>query len=283
MPGRLIVCPTPIGNLDDVTPRVRDALVEADYIACEDTRRTGRLLDQLRIRPAPRLVSNHEGNEAARATELAQRIERGDVVTLVSDAGMPAISDPGYRLIRRCIDRDLDVRCCPAPPWCRLRSSPPGFRPIAGASRASSPSAPARWSGCCARPRRWSRSSRRAGRRLPGGARGDRSRPPGRGLPRALEAARGGRPRHPWRTGAALPRRRQGRDRPGHRAGRPRGARHRRRLRGRRPAPPRPVRRSPARGGQRRRGADRDPRQRPLQGADRSRGTKVTLCGRFAA
>ncbi len=115
MPGRLVVCPTPIGNLDDVTPRVREALVTADYIACEDTRRTGSLLDKLGIRPAPRLVSNHEGNETARATELAQRIERGDIVALVSDAGMPAISDPGYRLIRRCIERNLEVTVLPGP------------------------------------------------------------------------------------------------------------------------------------------------------------------------
>ena len=115
MPGELIVCPTPIGNLDDVSARARDALVAADWIACEDTRRTGGLLDKLGIRPAPPLVSNHEGNEAARATELAQRIERGDTVVLVSDAGMPAISDPGYRLIRRCIDRALDVTVLPGP------------------------------------------------------------------------------------------------------------------------------------------------------------------------
>jgi 16S rRNA (cytidine1402-2'-O)-methyltransferase len=115
MPGELVVCPTPIGNLDDVTPRVRDALVAADWIACEDTRRTGGLLDKLGIRPAPPLISNHEGNEAARATELAQRIERGDTVALVSDAGMPAISDPGYKLIRRCIERDLDITVLPGP------------------------------------------------------------------------------------------------------------------------------------------------------------------------
>jgi 16S rRNA (cytidine1402-2'-O)-methyltransferase len=115
MPGHLIVCPTPIGNLDDVTPRVRDALVSADWIACEDTRRTGGLLDKLGIRPAPPLISNHEGNEAARATELAQRIERGDTVALVSDAGMPAISDPGYKLIHRCIERALDVTVLPGP------------------------------------------------------------------------------------------------------------------------------------------------------------------------
>ena len=115
MPGKLTVCPTPIGNLDDITPRVREALVAADYIACEDTRRTGLLLDRLGIKPAPRLVSNHEGNESARATELAQRIERGSRVALVSDAGMPAISDPGYKLIRRCIERDLDVEVLPGP------------------------------------------------------------------------------------------------------------------------------------------------------------------------
>jgi 16S rRNA (cytidine1402-2'-O)-methyltransferase len=115
MPGRLVVVPTPIGNMDDVSPRVREALVTADYIACEDTRRTGSLLEKLRISPAPRLVSNHEGNEAQRAVELAQRIERGSNVALVSDAGMPAISDPGYRLIRTCIDRDLDVEVLPGP------------------------------------------------------------------------------------------------------------------------------------------------------------------------
>jgi len=115
MPGKLTVCPTPIGNPDDVTPRVREALVSADYVACEDTRRTGSLLDRLGIRPAPRLVSNHEGNEASRATELAKRIERGARVALVSDAGMPAISDPGFRLVRTCIDRDLEVEVLPGP------------------------------------------------------------------------------------------------------------------------------------------------------------------------
>jgi 16S rRNA (cytidine1402-2'-O)-methyltransferase len=115
MPGRLTVCPTPIGNIDDVSARMREALVSADFIACEDTRKTGSLLDRLRIRPHPRLVSNHEGNEASRAVELTARIERGDHVTLVSDAGMPAVSDPGYKLIRRCIDRALDVTVLPGP------------------------------------------------------------------------------------------------------------------------------------------------------------------------
>jgi 16S rRNA (cytidine1402-2'-O)-methyltransferase len=115
MPGKLFVCPTPIGNLADMTQRVREALVGADYIACEDTRRTGTLLDRLGISPAPPMISNYEGNEASRATELAKRIERGAHVALVSDAGMPGISDPGFRLIRTCIDRDLDVEVLPGP------------------------------------------------------------------------------------------------------------------------------------------------------------------------
>lgn len=113
MPGKLVVCPTPIGNMEDLTKRVRSALITADYVACEDTRRTGRLLELMGIRPKPRLVSYHEGNEASRATELAKRIERGQRVALVSDAGMPAISDPGYRLVRECIDRGLPVEVLP--------------------------------------------------------------------------------------------------------------------------------------------------------------------------
>ncbi len=115
MPGRLTICPTPIGNMDDITKRVRDALVSADYIACEDTRRTGRLLDLLEISPKPRMVSNHEGNETSRASELTKRIERGDNIALVSDAGMPAISDPGYRLVQACIDRGLEIVVLPGP------------------------------------------------------------------------------------------------------------------------------------------------------------------------
>jgi len=114
VPGKLVVCPTPIGNLEDITLRVRRALYEADVIACEDTRRVGLLLERLEIQ-ALRLASYHEGNEAERSRELAQRIERGDNVALVSDAGTPGISDPGYRLVRACIDRDLDLEVLPGP------------------------------------------------------------------------------------------------------------------------------------------------------------------------
>jgi 16S rRNA (cytidine1402-2'-O)-methyltransferase len=115
MAGTLSVCPTPIGNLDDVSARVRETLIAADFVACEDTRRTGKLMEGLGIRPTPRLVSFHEGNESARAQELTAQIERGYNVALVSDAGMPAISDPGFKLIRRCIDRDLEVTVLPGP------------------------------------------------------------------------------------------------------------------------------------------------------------------------
>jgi 16S rRNA (cytidine1402-2'-O)-methyltransferase len=114
VPGKLTVCPTPIGNVEDLSPRARRALGEADVVACEDTRRTGRLFERLEIEP-PRFVSNHEGNEDERALQIAQAIERGAKVTLVTDAGTPAISDPGWRLIRTCIDRDLEIEVLPGP------------------------------------------------------------------------------------------------------------------------------------------------------------------------
>ncbi len=114
MPGRLTVCPTPIGNLDDLSPRARRALSEADLVAFEDTRNAGRLYERLDLEH-PRLVSNHEGNEAERAVQLAQQVERGARVVLISDAGTPAISDPGFRLIRACIERGLEVEVLPGP------------------------------------------------------------------------------------------------------------------------------------------------------------------------
>jgi 16S rRNA (cytidine1402-2'-O)-methyltransferase len=114
MRGRLVVCPTPIGNLEDVTLRVLRVLGEADMIACEDTRHTRKLLDRHGIGGA-RLVSHHEHNERARAGELAARIESGEVVALVTDAGTPAVSDPGFVLLRECVARGLDVEVLPGP------------------------------------------------------------------------------------------------------------------------------------------------------------------------
>ncbi len=113
-PGRLVVCPTPIGNMDDISDRVRVALSEADIVACEDTRRTGLLFERLGLR-RPRLISNHEGNESDRARQLVQAIERGAKIALISDSGTPAISDPGYRLIGACIERSIDVEVLPGP------------------------------------------------------------------------------------------------------------------------------------------------------------------------
>jgi 16S rRNA (cytidine1402-2'-O)-methyltransferase len=99
--GRLLVCPTPIGNLEDVTLRVLAALREATVVACEDTRHTRVLLDRHGIRVP--LVSLHEHNERARSSELVGRIRAGEVVALVSDAGTPLVSDPGFALVRACL------------------------------------------------------------------------------------------------------------------------------------------------------------------------------------
>jgi 16S rRNA (cytidine1402-2'-O)-methyltransferase len=111
--GRLLVCPTPIGNLQDVTLRVLDALRAADAIACEDTRHTAVLLRHYEI-SAP-LLSLHEHNERNRAGELVARIRGGALVALVSDAGTPLVSDPGFALVRECIAAELPVEVLPGP------------------------------------------------------------------------------------------------------------------------------------------------------------------------
>jgi 16S rRNA (cytidine1402-2'-O)-methyltransferase len=109
--GRLVVCPTPIGNLEDVTLRVLSALRDADVVACEDTRRTRVLLDRYGVKA--RLVSYHEHNERERAVELVARMRDGAVVALVSDAGMPLVSDPGFVLVRACVAAGLAVEVLP--------------------------------------------------------------------------------------------------------------------------------------------------------------------------
>ena len=111
--GRLVVCPTPIGNLEDVTLRVLSALREADVVACEDTRRTRVLLERYGV--SATLVSYHEHNERARATQLVERMQKGDVVALVSDAGTPLVSDPGFVLVRACVGAGLAVEVLPGP------------------------------------------------------------------------------------------------------------------------------------------------------------------------
>lgn len=112
-PGRIDVVATPIGNVGDLSPRARDALAGADLIAAEDTRHTGALLKQFGIeRP---LVSLHEHNETRRAAELVERAIRGERIALVSDAGMPLISDPGFGLLRAAIDAGIAVQVIPGP------------------------------------------------------------------------------------------------------------------------------------------------------------------------
>ena len=113
MAGTLYLVSTPIGNLEDVTQRALRTLAEVDVVACEDTRRTRVLLDRYGIEA--RTLSYHEHNERERAAELCARVEAGESVALVSDAGTPAVSDPGYRLVREAAERGLRVVPVPGP------------------------------------------------------------------------------------------------------------------------------------------------------------------------
>jgi 16S rRNA (cytidine1402-2'-O)-methyltransferase len=111
--GILYLVATPIGNLEDITFRAVRILRECSLIACEDTRQTRKLLDYYGIdRP---LVSYHEHNEAARAAELVARLAEGTSISLVSDAGMPLVSDPGYRLVRAALEAGIAVEPVPGP------------------------------------------------------------------------------------------------------------------------------------------------------------------------
>jgi len=107
----LYVVATPIGNLGDITLRAVEALKSADVIAAEDTRHSGLLLKHLEIKKP--FVSYHEHNEAARTAELVERLGRGENVALITDAGTPGLSDPGLRLIRECIKRELPFTIMP--------------------------------------------------------------------------------------------------------------------------------------------------------------------------
>ncbi|MGZ4986318.1 MAG: 16S rRNA (cytidine(1402)-2'-O)-methyltransferase [Chthoniobacterales bacterium] len=109
----LFVIGTPIGNLDDITLRALSVLKTVDLIAAEDTRHSGNLLRHFEIRKP--LVSYHEHNEAMRTAELSERLVRGENIALITDAGMPGLSDPGARLIRACIERNLPYTIIPGP------------------------------------------------------------------------------------------------------------------------------------------------------------------------
>src|SRR5437870_724229 len=103
--GPPLVWPAPVGNLEGVTLAGRPALSEADVVACEDTRRTRKLLERHGLRAS--LLSLHEHNERQRAPALAGRVQAGERVALVSDSGTPLVSDPGFSLVRRCLEQGL--------------------------------------------------------------------------------------------------------------------------------------------------------------------------------
>jgi len=109
----LYVVATPIGNLGDITLRALEVLKSVDVVAAEDTRHSGLLLKHFEIKKP--FLSYHEHNEAARTAELVERLTRGENVALITDAGIPGLSDPGLRLIRECINRELPFTIVPGP------------------------------------------------------------------------------------------------------------------------------------------------------------------------
>ena len=114
-PGRLLIGATPLGQPKDASARLIEALATADVVAAEDTRRVRTLAQLLDVTPAGRVVSLYDQNEASRVPGLIGQIADGATVLLVSDAGMPLINDPGYRLVTACIEADLPVTCLPGP------------------------------------------------------------------------------------------------------------------------------------------------------------------------
>ena len=111
----LVLAATPIGDPRDASPRLLEELSTADVVAAEDTRRLRRLTERLGITVGGEVVSYHEHNEASRTPDLVARVAGGERVLLVTDAGMPSVSDPGYRLVVACVEADLRVTCVPGP------------------------------------------------------------------------------------------------------------------------------------------------------------------------
>lgn len=115
MAGRFVLAATPIGNDADASTRLRELLASADVVAAEDTRRTRKLAARLGVEITGRLVSLHEHNESERLPELLEAVRGGALVALVTDAGMPTVSDPGYRVVAAAVAEGLDVTCAPGP------------------------------------------------------------------------------------------------------------------------------------------------------------------------
>ncbi len=114
-PGVLVLAATPIGDPRDAAPRLAQEIATADVVAAEDTRRLSRLCGALGISPGGSVLSYHEHNEAARTADLLERLVAGDRVVVVTDAGMPSVSDPGYRLVSAAIEAGVQVTCVPGP------------------------------------------------------------------------------------------------------------------------------------------------------------------------
>jgi 16S rRNA (cytidine1402-2'-O)-methyltransferase len=115
LPGRLVLAATPLGDVRDASPRLAEALAEADVIAAEDTRRFRSLASALEVTPRGRVVSFYEDVETARLPKLLESLRAGESVVLVTDAGMPSVSDPGFRLVSACVSADIPVTCLPGP------------------------------------------------------------------------------------------------------------------------------------------------------------------------
>ncbi len=113
--GRLVLVGAPLGNVGDASARLREALTSADIVAAEDTRRLGRLARDLEIEIGGRVVSYFEGNEERRTPELAEALLAGATVAVVTDGGMPSVSDPGYRLVRAAVEAGVPVTAAPGP------------------------------------------------------------------------------------------------------------------------------------------------------------------------
>jgi 16S rRNA (cytidine1402-2'-O)-methyltransferase len=114
-PGRIVLAATPIGNLGDASPRLVELMETADLVAAEDTRRLLHLANALGVRVGGRMVSYHEHNEVARIEELLEHVRAGKTLLVVSDAGMPAVSDPGFRLVEAAVAAGLTVTAVPGP------------------------------------------------------------------------------------------------------------------------------------------------------------------------
>ncbi|MGK4592675.1 16S rRNA (cytidine(1402)-2'-O)-methyltransferase [Amycolatopsis sp. w19] len=113
--GRLVLAATPLGDVRDASPRLSEALASADVIAAEDTRRLRSLTAALDVSPVGRVVSFYEDVETARLPKLLESLQAGETVLLVTDAGMPSVSDPGFRLVAACVEADVPVTCLPGP------------------------------------------------------------------------------------------------------------------------------------------------------------------------